>query len=64
MPKPLTFETPSIAHGVRMGLFCGAWVLCGVRVLCGKEGDGFCGLGLGLELLLLKGWFWLKGRVF
>ena len=29
-------------------------------VLCG--GKGVCGLGGGLELPLLKGWFFTKGR--
>ena len=31
-------------------------------VLCGLGGKGICGLGVGLELPLLKGWFFVKGR--
>jgi len=38
--------------GLRLGLFLGAWIFCGAGILCGKEGDGFCGLEMGLELTL------------
>jgi len=49
--------------GLGLGLFYGGKALCGVRNFCGDWEDWTMGLGMGikLELLLLKGWFWVDG---
>ena len=43
--------------GFGLGLVGGGWLFFEVWVFCGLKGDGFVGLGGGLELPLLKAMF-------
>jgi len=50
MPKSLAFETSSVAHGIGIRPILRSLGLLWCWVLCGKEGDGFCGLDMGLVI--------------
>jgi len=60
-PTPWHLKHILVLKGLGLRLFWGGILFCGVWVVCGVEGAGAIGLGKGMGLPLLKGWFWDRG---